>query len=155
MNIRSALALFAVLLWGCAGAGLGSRDLEPPEVTLADISFRGAGLLEQRLGLVLRLRNPNNVDLPLDGLNVRLEIGGEPFATGLSNENVTIPALTEETVTVEAVSATADLVNQLRAVTGFEDLEYTIAGTAFLRGEDRRQLPFEREGTVRLGGLAQ
>ena len=153
---RSFILGIALVAGGCAGGGLGRGELEPPEVTLADIEFLGAGLFEQKLGLVLRLRNPNEDDLPLDGLRVRLEIDDEPFATGLSHENVTIPGLGEETVTVEAVSATTDVLNQLRAVTGFKDIEYTIAGAAFLRGEgNRKQLPFEQNGSVRLSGLAQ
>ena len=155
MNRGCAFAVAAFVLAGCAGVGLGSQELEPPEVTLADLQFQSAGLLEQRLGLVLRLRNPNEVDLPLDGLRVTLEIDGEPFATGLSNENVTVPALGEETVTVAAVSTTADVLNQLHNVAGLKDIDYTIAGTAFLRGETNRKLPFERVGVVRLGGLAQ
>ena len=147
-------ALASLALAGCAGAGLGSGGLEPPEVTLADIEFRGAGLLEQKLGLVLRLRNPNETELALDGLRVRLEVDGEPFATGLSNENVTVPGLGEETVTVEAVSGTADILSRLRSVTGLEDIDYNLKGTAFLRNSDRK-LPFEQEGSLRLSGLTQ
>ena len=139
---------------GCAGGGFGG-GLEPPEVTLADIEFVGAGLFEQRLGLVLRMRNPNKEDLPIDGLRVRLEIDDKPFASGMSNEDVTIPGLGEETVTVEAVSATTDVLNQLRRMTGFQDIDYAIAGTAFLSGSGERRLPFEQDGTVRLSGLGQ
>lgn len=151
MRGRSGLVLAALLLSACAGADLGQRELEPPLVTLADIQLHGAGLLEQRLGLVLRIRNPNPVDLPLDGLTVRLDIDGEPFATGISNEDVTVGALAEEMVTVEAVSATTVLLDQLRRVTGLEEFDYRLSGTLFLRGEDRRSLPFEGDATVRLG----
>ncbi len=154
MRGRPVLALAALILSACAGAGLGERELEPPLVTLADIQLHGAGLLEQRLGLVLRIRNPNPVDLPLDGLTVRLDIDGEPFATGISNEDVTVGALAEETVTVDAVSATTVLLNQLRRVTGLEEFDYRLSGTAFLRGAERRTLPFEEDATVRLGAPA-
>ena len=148
-----AIAGCSLTLAACAGGGLGGRALEPPEVALADIQFRGAGLLEQRLGLVLRLTNPNEVELPLDGLRIKLEIDGEPFASGTSNENVTIPALGEETVTVEAISSTADMLGGLTGLAGLNDLEYRLTGTAFLRNSDRR-LPIEQEGAVRLSRLA-
>ena len=150
---RFLIGAASLVLSGCAGFGLGNRDLESPEVTLSDIQFRGAGLLEQQLGLVLRLRNPNDADLPLRGLKVKLNIDGEPFATGLSDERVTVPALGEKTVTVEAVSSTSELLNQLRGVSGLKDIRYTIAGTAFLRGESDRKLPFEQKGVLRLSGL--
>ena len=148
-----AIAALSLALAGCAGGGLGGGGLEPPEVRLADIQFRGAGLLEQRLGLVLRLTNPNEVDLPLDGLRVKLEVDGKPFASGTSNENVTIPALGEETVTVEAISSTADVLGGLTGIAGLNDLEYRLTGTAFLRNSDRR-LPIEQEGAIRVSRLA-
>jgi LEA14-like dessication related protein len=147
------MTVLSLALAGCAGGGLGGRTLEPPEVRLADIQFRGAGLLEQRLGLVLRLTNPNEVDLPLDGLRVKLEVDGEPFASGTSNENVTIPALGEETVTVEAISSTADVLGGLTGIAGLNDLEYRLTGTAFLRNSDRR-LPIEQEGAIRRSRFA-
>jgi len=154
LRSRLVIAALFLALTACAGGfGLGNGDLESPEVTLSDIQFRGAGLLEQQLGLVLRLRNPNDTDLALRGLKVKLNVDGEPFATGLSNEKVTVPALGEKTVTVEAVSSTSELLNQLRGVTGLKDIRYTIAGTAFLRGESDRKLPFEQKGVLRLSGL--
>ena len=146
-------AALSLAVAGCAGAGLGGRSLEPPEVTLADVQFRGAGLLEQRLGLVLRLTNPNEEELALDGLRVKLEVDGEPFASGTSSENVTIPGLGEETVTVEAVSSTADVLGRVTGLAGLNDLEYRLTGTAFLRNSDRK-LPIEQEGAIRLSRLA-
>lgn len=154
LHRRFVIGALFLMATGCAGGfGLGSRDFKSPEVTLSDIQFRGAGLLEQQLGLVLRLRNPNDADMPLRGLKVKLNVDGEPFATGLSNENVTIPALGEKTVTVDAVSSTSDVLNQLRGVTGLKDIKYAIDGTAFLRGESDRKLPFEQKGVLRLSGL--
>ena len=147
-----AAAMLALTLSGCAGGGFGG-GLEPPEVTLADIEFQGAGLVEQRLGLVLRLRNPNEEDLDLDGLKVTLDLDGDRFAAGSTAEDITIPGLDEETVTVDVVSPTADVLAQLRGVTGLRDIDYEISGTAFLK--DDRKLPFEEDGTVRLSGLGQ
>ena len=155
MHRRAFLSALALLpLAACAGGGFGSGGLEPPEVTLSDIQFRGAGLLEQKLGLVLRLRNPNETDLALDGMRVQLDVDGEPFATGLSNENVTVPALGEGMVTVEAISGTAGILGRLRSVTGLQDIDYSLKGTTFLR-DGGRKLPFEQKGTVRLSGLTQ
>src|SRR5262245_17840534 len=114
---RFLMTVICLLLAACAGAGFSNRDLESPEVTISDLQLRNAGLLEQQFGLVLRLRNPNDADLPLRGLKVKLDIDGEPFATGLSNENVTVPALGEKIVTVDAVSSTSDILNQLRNAT--------------------------------------
>ena len=142
LHRRFVIGALFLMATGCAGGfGLGSRDFELPEVTLSDIQFRGAGLLEQQLGLVLRLRNPNDADMPLRGLKVKLNVDGEPFATGLSNVTATIPALGEKTVTVDAVSSTSDVLNQLRGVTGLQGHQIHDHGTAFLRGESDRKVP--------------
>ncbi|HEY5598379.1 MAG TPA: LEA type 2 family protein, partial [Kiloniellales bacterium] len=61
---------------------------EPPEVSLADIKLLPGGLFEQKFQLELRVTNPNNFDLPLEGLSFKLALNDQPFAQGVSNESV-------------------------------------------------------------------
>ena len=61
----------------------------------------------------------------------------------------------EETVTVDAVSPTADVVDQFLSVTGLENIDYTIAGIAYLQGEGSRKLPFEQKSVLHLTGTTQ
>ena len=134
---------------GCAGIGPGQR-VEPPEVRLADLEFVDAGLFEQRFRMILRVRNPNDFDLPINGLRFALDINDGPFASGLSNRSVTVPRLGEQTVTVDATTTLLDIVQQFMALSSREALNYRMIGTAFLRGVARREVPFEQSGSFRM-----
>jgi len=149
---RPGRALICVLAWGlvaCAGIGPGQR-VEPPEVRLTDLEFVDAGLFEQRFRMILRVRNPNDFDLPIDGLRFALDVNDRPFATGLSNRSVTVPRLGEQTVAVDASTTLLDIVQQFMALSSREALSYRMIGTAFLRGVARRAVPFEQSGSFRM-----
>ncbi|MEX0696034.1 MAG: LEA type 2 family protein [Dongiaceae bacterium] len=144
--------LICVLAWGlaaCAGIGPGQR-VEPPEVRLADLEFVDAGLFEQRFRMILRVRNPNDFALPIDGLRYTLEVNDRAFASGLSNRSLTVPRLGEATVEVEASTTLLDVVGQFMALSSREALSYRMIGTAFLRGVARREVPFEQSGSFRM-----
>ena len=66
MRFPHALMGLAALLALGACARLG--EAEPLRVHLADIRLLPGGLLEQRFQVELRLGNPNDFDLALDGL---------------------------------------------------------------------------------------
>ena len=92
-----------VLGWlaGCTGTWL--RPLKP-EVALADVRFEGGNLLEQRFVLTLRVTNPNRFEIPMQGLTFTLDVADQPFAHGMGNRPVTIPALGEALVEVKATT---------------------------------------------------
>jgi LEA14-like dessication related protein len=77
MRLAHALIGLSALLVLGACARLG--EAEPPQVRLADIRLLEGGLLEQRFRVDLRLGNPNDFDLPLDGLTFELELNDRPF----------------------------------------------------------------------------
>jgi LEA14-like dessication related protein len=91
--MRRCFALLAVaFLSACAGlAGLAQK----PEVSVAGLNLVQFGLFEQRFALKLRIQNPNDVELPINGLNFEIEINGQPFIKGLSDKSVTIPRFGE------------------------------------------------------------
>ncbi len=57
--------------------------------------------------------NPNDVEIPLTGLNFEVEVNGQPFARGVSNKPVTVPRLGEEILEVTAVSTLANVLRQI------------------------------------------
>ena len=144
---RVVMLLAALGLGACAGLPL---SMKPPEVSVADLRLIDAGLLEQRFGLRLRVLNPNDADIPVDGLSFTIALNGKAFATGVSNTAVTIPRLGEAVVEVEAVSSLAGMLRQLRAFgVSQQRIDYRIHGelhTGSLRGT----IPFDRRGEVDL-----
>ncbi len=121
------LALAGALLGGCAGSAF--RPLKP-EVTVADIRAEGGNLLEQRFLLTLRVTNPNRFEIPVEGVSFTLDVAGEPFARGVGNKPVTIPAMGEALVEVKATAGLAGLVlRQFKNLgRGLDKLEYRLQG---------------------------
>ena len=116
-------------------------------VDLAPAAFASA--FEQRVKVVLRLTNPNNRDLAIEGLRFSLELNEEPFTRGVSDQHVTVPRLGEETVEVIATTSVIDLLRQLQVLTRRQDLDfpYRLEGRIFL-DDSLRSLDFERSGRL-------
>lgn len=143
---RHLFGLIAVLTLSACATLPGS--LTPPEVTLADLRLIDVGLFEQRFGLSLRVVNPNNVDIPVEGLSFALELNGTSFATGVSNESVKIPRLGEAILDVQAVSSLTGLLHQLRRLSqGDQGIEYRIHGKLITDGL-LGGVPFDKRGQI-------
>ena len=92
---RLTALLFLLVFSACT-----SFNMEKPRVFVEDIQPIGGGLLSQRFLIVLRLQNPNDRDLHVSGLDFNLDLNDTRFASGVSNQRVTIPRLGSETVLV-------------------------------------------------------
>lgn len=146
-RLRGVLAAALLLLVSACAAG---GDPVPPQVRLADLRLLESGLFEQRFEIDLRIGNPNDFELPLDGLTFDLEVNGSDFARGFSDQRVTIPRLGEGTITVIATTTLIDVVRQMKLLAERGDLAYRLGGTAYLDSLARRSVPYESEGTFRL-----
>jgi LEA14-like dessication related protein len=147
MRIPLALALvWILLLAGCASLR-GYR--EPPRVALVSIRPLGMTLLEQRYALQLRILNPNDVALPLDGMDYRIEINGKEFAYGVSRQSVTLPAHGEALLDVTVTSTLLDLLRQLQDAdrSARPSLTYRISGRFDLAHGPHR-VPFAYSGDL-------
>ena len=137
---------FLLLLTACAA-------LEPtlaPRVRLADITLLEGGLLEQKMRVELDIGNPNNFDLPLDGLTFTLELNDRPLVEGFTNESVVIPRLGEARLAVFASTSLLGIIRQVMALGQGEALSYRLSGRAYLTGLARVSVPFETGGTLEL-----
>jgi LEA14-like dessication related protein len=149
MGSLVAVAMAAVCSAGCSTAWFG-RTVIPPEVRIADLELLESGLFEQRFRVTLRVLNPNDFSLPVDGLRFGLQLNDQPFARGFTSHGVTVPRLGDATIAVEATTSTLDIIRQVLAATsGRETLTYALEGTAFLGGSPRR-IPFEQAGMLQL-----
>ncbi len=142
------LTMMALVLSGCAGM---MTQAERPEVSLTNITLVESNLLEQRYRVQLRVQNPNNFDLPIDGLQMRLELNNQPFVTAVSASPVNVPRFGSALVEVDAVSTLAGLLQQLKGITAkkVEIVNYKLSGKAHLSGRSIA-LPFSQEGEINL-----
>jgi LEA14-like dessication related protein len=138
--------LLAGLLSACAAINPYS---EAPRVSLAGIVPKDMSLLEQRYGLRLRIMNPNDAALPIEGLSYALEINEQEFAYGVSRQTVEIPAFGEALLDVEVVSNLLTMMRQLQQMSGEsrDSLSYRLTGKINLANR-LGALPFDYSGEL-------
>jgi LEA14-like dessication related protein len=145
-------ALLAAVLAGCAGI---PRDLETPDVEFVSLDAVEASLFEQRLRVRMRVKNPNEIELPVRGLDVDMELAGEPFAKGVSAREFVVPARGEAEfdmlVTANAASALLRIAGSDRK--SREKIGYRLKGKLSTRIGMLRSIPFEESGTLPVGEL--
>lgn len=152
MSGRVFLRIFLVLsVFLASCAGLVGRT-EPPRVTLADIRLTELKLLEQRYQLTLRVQNPNDFELPIEGLDYELLVNEQEFGSGVSNRPVTVPAYGTELLQVDAYSTLAGLLRQFRELDSGKSpsLRYRLKGHVRL-SRNGLSLPFDHSGEISLG----
>jgi LEA14-like dessication related protein len=149
----AAALLTLLMLAGCAGLG---KSLEPPRISLANIQVQESKGLETAFLVHLRIMNPNDVDLDIRGVDCDLEINDNPFAYGISNTPVKVPAFGSETIPVTVYSSVLDIVKGLFRLQQREDLSYQLKGKVRMAGGGfmPSTLPFDSRGTVSIKDLA-
>jgi LEA14-like dessication related protein len=113
-----------------------------------------ASVFEQRLEVRMKVRNPNSIELPVNGLDVDLELAGEPFAHGVSAREFVVPALGEAEFDM---NVTANAMTTLLKIVGGEhkskEIDYRIKGKLSTRLGLLRTIPFDEAGTLPLAEL--
>jgi LEA14-like dessication related protein len=137
--------LACFLLVTTAGCASWFMKGEPPEVFVTNVMPLEATAFEQRVQVDLRIRNPNDFDLLVTGIDFTLNLNGTRLARGLSNKDITIPRLSDVIVSVQTSTSTFDLVRQLLSFSRKQDLSYDITGLLHLK--DGR-LPFDNSGIL-------
>jgi LEA14-like dessication related protein len=146
VKVLRAVFLAGVLaLVGCAGMG---QQVEPPEVFVVGLEPLPGGNLEGRFRIDLRIQNPNDFELEIDGLDFDLHLNGVRLTRGLSDEVVRIPRLGEAVVEVTATTTVFDLVRQVINVPSLEGMEYQVSGRVFLSDPPRGPVEFHRSGRL-------
>ncbi|MGI9419567.1 MAG: LEA type 2 family protein [Geminicoccaceae bacterium] len=125
-------------------------DAEFPDVSLAGLSFADVGLFEQGFTLQLRLKNPNDFDIPVQALNFALDVNGAAFAEGLSHQDFTLPASAEIVVPIDVSITTEDLIERVTAIGAGRRLDYQLSGAVEIDSWFSAPVPFDRSGKLAL-----
>jgi len=141
------LAIFCGILFliGCTSLKASSVQPESPEVLLVNVTPLDTTMFEQRLKVDLRVRNPNDFDLEVTGLDFTLHLNDQRLARGLTNKASTIPRLGDSVISVETTTSTLDVVRQLLNLSQRKDVTYQVEGVIHLQGT---RLPFENKGVL-------
>jgi LEA14-like dessication related protein len=152
MPIRSARLLFVAalvtLLSACTSM---PSNLKAPTCELVSVQMLSTDMFAQRFRVRLRVDNPNDVELPVTGLEFTVFMLGDRFAEGVGNEEFLLPAKGnaefDMLVTTNFVSSFGRLLS--RTGSGkLEDVEYEIVGKISVDKGVVRKIPFNHRGTV-------
>jgi LEA14-like dessication related protein len=141
-----ALVLLAIAVSGCALV----PKLQTPKFSIVDIEVHQANFLEQQLRVRVRVENPNDRSLPVQGISYTVYVGGQQFATGASDAGFLVPALGTAEFNMDV---TANVAGALLAILGKprgQAIEYRMKGKVELSGGWLRSVPFEESGTFTL-----
>jgi LEA14-like dessication related protein len=123
-----------------------------PSVTVIGLEMRKGNLLQQEFAVKLHVENPNDRDLPVRGLHVRISVAGDEIATGVSDRTFTVPAQGETecdiTVTANLALAVLKLGNKLNQHA--EGIDYDLDGAASIGLPFMNNLPFHHSGVLAL-----
>ena len=140
--------VFLVGLWAAQtlpGSASWLMKGEPPEVLVRDVTPLEASAFEQRLQIDLRIRNPNDFDLAVTGIDFRLDLNGNRLAHGLGNKELPVPRLSDAVTSVTTSTSTLQVVRQLLSFSGDRPLTYHVTGV--LHTKDGR-LSFDSSGVL-------
>lgn len=149
---RSLARIAAVILLlstaGCASL----TSLEAPEVRVTSLQMleSAPGSLEQRFAVGLRLTNPNNRAIDVEGLDFELELNGNRLARGVTDNAFELPRLGEAETLVVVTTSLFDVLRQALDLAGRSDaaMDYRVRGRLHLGSGFVRSIPFDREGRI-------
>lgn len=147
------IALFALFVFGAllSGGCAGLKHSEPVDVIMVGVDpLQGQGL-ELRMLVKLRIQNPNDLPLDFNGVSVRMDVQGKPFATGVSDAVGSVPRFGETIVSVPVSISMIRIARQTMSVINNEyrgKLEYEMNGK--LTGPAHNSVRFSSKGEFAL-----
>jgi LEA14-like dessication related protein len=158
LSVLVVLLSIPLLLSGCATMG---PSVEKPTVSVTDLRIQEVKALEAIFMLELRVMNPNDFPLDIQGINCDLKLDDKRFATGISDVRQEVPAFGTATVPVTVYASMFDMVGSVIQMLQDVDqqrgpgkpLYYELAGKVRIGGHGgTRSVPFQSEGEINLGG---
>ena len=148
LGMLAVLVALAALLQGCTTLG---DDLVAPRLSLVGVQMLSTDMFAQRFKVRVLVENPNDLELPVRGLEYQIIMMGDSFAEGTSSDVFLLPARGEAEfdmlVTTNFVSSFGRLLSRVGGGK-LENIDYEISGKVFVDKGVLRRIPFNHHGTV-------
>ena len=142
------LLLTAALITGCTTLG---SELVAPSLEVTGVQMLSTDMFAQRFKVRVLVKNPNDLELPIKGLDYQIILMGDSFAEGQSNDVFLLPAGGEAEfdmlVTTNFVSSFGRLLSRVQGGK-LENIDYEITGKVMVDKGMVRKIPFNHRGTV-------
>jgi LEA14-like dessication related protein len=151
-NIRDAFRVWAVLLTMVVTAcSTMPKDFEAPKFSVANIAPKDVAIFEQRFDVQLRIQNPNNFDLGINGIRFEIYLNEKEFGNGMSGQSLTIPRFGSDVITAEVITGIGSFLRQMQGMSSSATkLRYRLKGKAFAEAPSSFTIPFDETGEVDL-----
>jgi LEA14-like dessication related protein len=150
-NLVLRLTLLFALAAGAAGCSTLGKNLQAPELSLVGIQMMSTDMFAQKFKVRVLVKNPNDLELPVTGIDYQIFLMGDSFADGVSNDQFLLPAKGEAefdmVVTTNFVSSFGRLLSRVGG-SKLDDLNYEITGKVMVDKGMIRKIPFSHSGTV-------
>lgn len=140
------LAALVAMLPACAGFLPQEDSLK---VNLSGMKPLESTLMEQRFEVVIRVQNRSQATLDVEGLTFDLELNGKDFASGVSNQGVSIAPLSEAVMSINISSTLFGIIRQIQSLESLktEPFRYELRGTLYTGGSFIG-IPFSEQGEI-------
>jgi LEA14-like dessication related protein len=138
------------VLAGCAAF---APKLETPELELLGIQMLSTDMFAQKFRVRVKVENPNDIELPIRGLEYQIYLMGDSFAEGNSMDRFVVPAKGEAefdmVITTNFVSSLGRLISRVSGGK-LQNLDYEITGDVLLDKGLIKKIPFSKHGKVNI-----
>jgi LEA14-like dessication related protein len=152
-RVRSQLpVLLPLIVFFVTACATVPPDIEPLKIGIANIAPKDVAVFEQRFDVQLRIQNPNDMDLVINGMRFDIELNDKEFGNGMSGQKVTVPRFGSEVMNVQVITGLSSFLRQFQELnkSGVGKLRYRLKGTVFVESPGSFKLPFDEKGEVDL-----
>jgi LEA14-like dessication related protein len=154
MLLRNGLLRMAgvlAVLVALTGCSTFNQKLESPELNLLGIQMMSTDMFAQKFKVRVLVKNPNDLEIPIRGIDYTIILMGDSFAEGVSSDQFLLPAKGEAEfdmmITTNFVSSFGRLLSRVGG-NKLQNLHYEIAGEVLVDKGMVRKIPFNHQGTV-------
>jgi LEA14-like dessication related protein len=145
-RVPAALALLLAL----TGCSVLMTHWEAPSLAVVNIQMGHSDLWQQHLQVRMSVHNPNDRELPVQGLNYTLEVNGEECAHGESGASFVVPARGDAEFDMNVTANAAAALLRMFAHGNAGTVQYRIHGKVQLSSGLLRAVPFDQHGDLQL-----
>ncbi len=142
-------ASWLALAIGLAGCSLFAH-WQTPTLSVMSIRLGHSDLFQQHLQVRMSVHNPNDRELPVEGLSYSLEVNGEEAAHGESGASFVVPAQGDAEFDMNVTANAAAALLRMFARGNAAPVEYRIHGKVQLSSGLLRSVPFDQQGELPL-----
>jgi len=156
-RFNSLAVLLTALLFNTLLSSCSTLSVIPPEINLMRVDVREVTLSHVNLLADLRIFNPNDADLVIQGVDYTLKIEGIKIFSGKTRLAQTIASQEYGHLTLRLSSAYWDIIQLLNTLPNKSDVEFYMQG-AILVGKSRllaHRYSFEKQGIIPFQKTAQ